>query len=316
MPDKSSFSDLHEQYQKEVTPEGPALDEARAVQEGMQVMPGQPWRTEQHHIFCQARRDRFEAVGIDIDRYVVDLDRDNHQDTVHTREVPGNRNPDWDAFFSEHEAQGRQPTRKEMLAFARGLMEKNGWDHHVLHVYNDPSRQTNLAELDIVRRSPPYAGSAPGAPAAQQGDKEKQVDRDREQQRARDESQGKEREALQAKAEQADRERQRELAVEQVRMRERQENEAREKQRAQEEARKQEQKEQALRQVRQEAAAKRQEDDKRQEQERQEAERRREEARKQVRAQEAGQTVAAQPAPAQQQDQHEHARQRGHDRCR
>jgi hypothetical protein len=142
-----SFRDLQSEYAKDTASHDVRTEEARAVEDGAQVSQSQPYRTEQHHVFAQAYRDRFEREGIDIDRYTIDLDRDNHQDTQHPRAVEGNRNPEWNAFFAEHDRKGTQPTRDEMVAEAQSQMDYNGWHDHAMHAFNYHSQTTSLSEL-------------------------------------------------------------------------------------------------------------------------------------------------------------------------
>lgn len=156
-----SFSDLRSEYEKDTAAHDVRTEEARAVEDGARVSEAQPYRTEQHHVFAQAYRDRFEREGIEIDRYTIDLDRDNHQGTQHPAEVEGNRNPEWHAFFAEHDRNGTEPTRDQMVAEAQAQIDRNGWNDHAMHAYNDHSQTTSLSELTRESdRSSPMAAEA------------------------------------------------------------------------------------------------------------------------------------------------------------
>jgi Predicted lipoprotein of unknown function (DUF2380) len=133
-----------EQIIAEETNRGVNLDEARLTDNGAAfIYDQQPFPNEQHHWFPQQYRDKFEALDIDIDRYVTDLDRDNHQSVIHARYEGSSPNPEFQEFFSNNP----NPSSEEALAFVESCLKKLGYDDAEMHPYRNHSEITTFKEL-------------------------------------------------------------------------------------------------------------------------------------------------------------------------
>jgi hypothetical protein len=154
-------ADLRSVYQEEVN-RGVDLDESRATADrAAEVTVNQPFATEQHHVFPQQYREGFAEQGIDVDRYTVDVDRDNHQSVIHAADEFGNRNPDWADYHAQALENPDSVTRESMVGHAQQLMDDQGLSHHDMHAYRAPDEATSLAELSSP---PPETMEAPEPP--------------------------------------------------------------------------------------------------------------------------------------------------------
>ncbi len=86
-------------------------------------------RPPRHHIFVQEQRSWFEARGVDIDRYTIELDPGAHS-AVHT--MGWNRR--WSEFKASEEFLGHPYTTREVLRFGAQLRREFGLrDYPLLH---------------------------------------------------------------------------------------------------------------------------------------------------------------------------------------
>ena len=86
-------------------------------------------RPPRHHIFVQEQRSWFEARGVDIDRYTIELDPGTHS-AVHT--MGWNRR--WSEFKAAEEFLGHPYTTREVLRFGAQLRREFGLrDYTLLH---------------------------------------------------------------------------------------------------------------------------------------------------------------------------------------
>lgn len=130
---------------------------------GVQPTEQQPFRTQQHHIFPRSQRfaARWRALGIDIDRYVISIDAERHQEEAHAGgmrdrmrgiRIPGLSgggafNQDWIDYFADKERRGETPTPRGIYQKAQNILAKYGLTNMRLHVYNNPDQETSLSEL-------------------------------------------------------------------------------------------------------------------------------------------------------------------------
>jgi hypothetical protein len=79
-------------------------------------------RPPRHHIFVQEQRDWFQARGVDIDKYTLELTWGEHS-AAHT----GGWNPRVKEFIGDEGLLGRQYTRREILKFGADLRREFGF---------------------------------------------------------------------------------------------------------------------------------------------------------------------------------------------
>ncbi|MGE3311447.1 MAG: DUF2380 domain-containing protein [Limisphaerales bacterium] len=168
-------ADLRSVYQEEVN-RGVDLDESRATEDqSAEVTANQPFATEQHHVFPQQYREEFAEQGIDVDRYTIDVDRDNHQGVIHAADEFGNRNPDWTDYYAQARENPDSATRESMIEHAQQMMDDQGLSHQDMHAYREPDEATSLAELNnpapeaTETAEPPEAPSLDSTPASATG---------------------------------------------------------------------------------------------------------------------------------------------------
>jgi hypothetical protein len=85
---------------------------------------------DDHHIYPEQFRERFEHkdVGIEIDDETATMYRFQHQ-ILHTE----GWNADWAMFWDSADLGGIQPTREDVVDYAKFLMEKYGFPEAALH---------------------------------------------------------------------------------------------------------------------------------------------------------------------------------------
>ena len=151
-------SDIQEVLAEE-TNRGIDLDEARSTENATaDVYDKQPYKTEQHHWLPQQHRDKFEALGINIDDFTTDLDQRNHQTVIHPR-VEGvmAANEDWNQYFPENPditpkkceqltPEKREQLREQTMTFGKELQAKLGYENAEMHLYKDYTKSTNFDE--------------------------------------------------------------------------------------------------------------------------------------------------------------------------
>lgn len=81
-------------------------------------------RIEGHHQLPQKYADKFEALGLDIEDYLIDIDIQDHRllpNGLHTADVwEESWNQRWKGFFAEF----RTPTRQQVLDFLTRLRKE------------------------------------------------------------------------------------------------------------------------------------------------------------------------------------------------
>jgi hypothetical protein len=120
-----------------------------AEEEPIQTTQGAPFRVEKHHLLPQqaALQSQMEALGINIHRYTVTLDRDRHQREIHLFGYGGIWNEEWETYFAEKERRGETVTKRGVYQKLINMMRRFGLQGHRIHPYRTDDVESDLSDI-------------------------------------------------------------------------------------------------------------------------------------------------------------------------